>query len=230
MNVLTDLTDLTVLAVEGGGGGGGIETVLPAPAELFWGAVAFGIFYFVMQKLAFPKINQVLQERADSIEGRQQQAQERLNQAEEIRARYQAQLSDARNEANRIIDDARQTAESLRRDIVAKAESEAESIVQRAQSEVRAERERAVQQLRAEVGALSVQLAEKIVQKELDQQAHQSLVDRYITGLTTGNGGAPAAQPAGGVATRERPEGASSSSADAFGGPPREQRDEGTEL
>ncbi|MDP9022158.1 MAG: F0F1 ATP synthase subunit B [Actinomycetota bacterium] len=180
-----------------GAGGGGIPTVLPAPAELFWGAVAFGIFYWVMQKIAFPRINQVLEERAASIQGRQEQAQETLNEAQRIRDEYQEQLSDARGEANRIIEEARETAEALRRDIVAKADSEAESIVERAQAEVRAERERAVQQLRSEVGRLSIQLAEKIVHKELDQQAHQGLVDRYIEQLAGSGNGEVGTAPAG---------------------------------
>lgn len=184
MNVLA-----TTVPLAAEGGGGGIETVLPAAAELVWGAVAFAIFYFIMSRFAFPRINQALEERSASIQGRLEEAQERLREAEQIRQRYEDQLKDAKSEANRIIEEARQTAESLRRDIVNKAESEAETIVQRAQSEVQAERERAVQQLRAEVGRLSVQLAEKIVQKELDESAHQGLVDNYIRNLSgAGNG------------------------------------------
>lgn len=183
---------LIILAVEEGGGGGGLEIILPAMAELFWGAIAFAIFYFVMRKLAFPRINQLLEDRAAAIQGKLEESQEALSEAERIRRQYQEQLADAKGESNRIIDEARQTAESLRRDIVSKAESEAESIVQRAQQDVQAERERAVQQLRAEVGRLSVQLAEKIVQRELDERAHQQLIDRYIDTLAGANGETPA--------------------------------------
>ncbi|MGH3442575.1 MAG: F0F1 ATP synthase subunit B [Nitriliruptorales bacterium] len=182
MNVLATRQ---LLAAEGGGG---ITTVLPAPAELFWGAVAFLIFYLVMQRFAFPLINQVLEDRAAAIQGRISEAEERLSEADRIKAEYEEQLADAKNEANRIIEEARQTGESLRRDIVAKAETESEQIVQRARSEVQAERERAVQDLRAEVGRLSVQLAEKIVQKELDESAHAQLIDRYIGELAGTNG------------------------------------------
>lgn len=177
------LVSTGVLAQEGSTG-----VVLPAPAELFWGAVGFAIFYWVMQRFVFPRINEVLEQRAANIQGRIAESEERLSEAEQIKARYERQLADARGEANRIIDEARQTAESMRRDIVARAESEAETIVQRARSEVTAERERAVEQLRSEVGRLSVQLAGKIVDRELDADAHQSLIDRYIDSLAVTDG------------------------------------------
>lgn len=215
-----DFTDVLFVAA----GGSGIEIILPAAPELFWGAVSFALFYVILQVYAFPKINQVLEERAASIQGRQEEARKTLEEAEGVRAEYQEQLKDAKSEANRIIDEARQTAESMRRDIVAKAESEAEGIVQRAQDEVQAERERAVQQLRAEVGRLSVRLAEKIVQKELDQQTHQALVDRYIQELSgrNGNGQARAGEgDTGGVATQAPARTARDAPDGARGGRPR---------
>lgn len=170
---------------------GGTEVILPAMPELVYGAIAFLIFLGVMARYAFPRLNTVLEERAESIQGRIEAAQEQLSEAERIRENYRQQLSDARSQANRIVEEARENAESLRRDIIEKAEAEAEAIVERAQAEVRAERDRAVQQLRSEVGRLSVRLAEKIVQKELDRDSHQSLIDDYIDSLAGPNGAGP---------------------------------------
>jgi F-type H+-transporting ATPase subunit b len=176
-----------LLAAEAEEGGGGLEIILPAAAELFYGAISFAVVYFVLSKYAFPKINQVLEDRSAAIQGRMEEAEATRRQAEEARSQYQAQIGDSKAEANRIIEDAKSTAESLRRDIVAKAESEAQAIVARAQAEVANERDRALQELRAEVGALSVQLASKIVEKELDPAAHQHLVDQYIQELSRTN-------------------------------------------
>lgn len=176
---------MTVLAA------GGTQLILPAPAELVWGTVAFILFLVIMFKYAFPKINGVLEERIEAIQGRLEYAQEQVNKAERMRERYESQLDDAKSEANRIIEDARQTAQALRQDIIEKAEAEAEAIMRRAQSEVRTERDRTVQQLRAEMGRLSVQLAEKIVQRELDDEAHEGLIDDYIDTLAGTNGSGP---------------------------------------
>jgi F-type H+-transporting ATPase subunit b len=170
-----------------------LEMILPPAAELFWGAVAFAIVYLLVAKLAFPKINELLEERAASIEGKMSEADERLEEAEQTKSRYEEQLSEARGEANRIIDDARQEAEEQRRQIIARAEGEAEQILERARAEITTERDRAVQQLRAELARLSVQLAEKIIQRELDDRAHEDLVDRYIDALASSNGDTPEA-------------------------------------
>lgn len=177
-----------ILAAESEGGGGSpFGVILPEPAELVYGFIAFAIVYFVLSKLAFPRINSVLDDRTAAIQGRMEEADRAKREADALKTRYDEQLSDARSESNRIIDEAKSTAESLRRDIVAKAEAEAQTIVSRAQNEVAIERERALQELRSEVGALSVQLAAKIVEKELDPAAHQHLVDQYIQELSRTN-------------------------------------------
>jgi F-type H+-transporting ATPase subunit b len=77
------------------------------------------------------------------------------------------------------------TAESLRAEILTKAEAEAAQIVERAHTEVRAERDRALQELRTQVGAMSVELAARIVERELDGDTHQHLVDEYIERLSS---------------------------------------------
>lgn len=165
----------------------GIDVILPAAAELFWGAVAFVLVYLVLSRVAFPRLNEVLERRRESIQGQLEEAEQRLREAEEIKARYEGQLREARSEANRIIEEAKLTAENLRRDIIARAESEAQAILQRAQAEVAAERDRALQQLRAEVAALAVEIAARIVEKELDPATHRALVDEYIRTLSGSN-------------------------------------------
>lgn len=161
--------------------------ILPATPELIWGLVAFLLLLGVMSKLVFPRVNELLDDRATAIQGKMEEADAKLAEAEESKARFEESIADARGEATRIIDEAKSTAESLRADIIARAEEEARGIVERAQSEVAAERDRALQDLRTEVGALSVELASKIVERELDASTHQGLVDDYIQRLSRTN-------------------------------------------
>lgn len=179
------LATIQLLAVEEGVAEG-IE-LLPETAELIWGLVAFLILMGLMLKFVFPKLNQTLAERATAIQGKMEEADSKLNEAEAAKASYEASIADARGEATRIIDEAKTTAESLRADIVAKAEAEAAAIVERAHTEVTAERDRALQELRTQVGAISVELASRIVERELDTATHQGLVDEYIQQLSSQN-------------------------------------------
>ncbi len=170
-----------ILAVEEG-----IE-LWPAEPELIWGLVAFLLLLAAMFKLVFPKLNQTLEDRNAAIQGKMEEAEAKLTEAEEARRGYEAAVADAQGEASRIIDEAKSTAESLRADILAKAEAEAAQIVERAQSEVANERDRVLQELRTQVGGMSVELAARIVEKELDASAHEHLVDEYIQRLSSDN-------------------------------------------
>ena len=161
--------------------------LLPDTPELIWGLVAFLLLLALMYKFVFPRANQMLDDRRSAIEGKMEEADAKLVEAEEARRRFDASLDAARGEASGIIDEARETAESLRAEIVAKAEAEAAQIVQRAQTDVAAERDRTLQELRTQVGAISVELAGRIVERELDATTHAELVDDYIQRLSSQN-------------------------------------------
>jgi F-type H+-transporting ATPase subunit b len=158
--------------------------LLPDFAELLWGAVAFFVLLGLMWKFVFPKLGTALDERAALIQGRIEEAEATRQQADQLRSQYEEQLADARNQANEIVEDARQQAERQRADILARAEEEARQAVVRARDEVNAERGRLIQDLRGQVATLSVELASKIVQRELDPAQHRALVDQYINELS----------------------------------------------
>jgi F-type H+-transporting ATPase subunit b len=164
------------------------KDLYPHFSELFIGVLAFAIVFFFMWKWVLPRVNQLLEERRQKIQGELENAEQVRGQADAQLAEYRAQLSGAREEADRIIEEARKTADQLRRDIQAKAEEEGRATIVRAQEEIRAERERAFQELRAQVGELAVLLASKVVEKELDTTAHERLIDEYIDQVGVGDG------------------------------------------
>ena len=158
--------------------------LLPATAELVWGVVAFALLFAVMWRFALPAMNKMLDERRARIQGQLEEAEQIRTEAEELRRHYQQQLDRARAEANEIVEEARRDAERLREQKAKEAESEAQAIRQRARDDAEAERGRLVQQLRAQVASLSVDLAGRIVHRELDEEQHRTLVDEYIDQLS----------------------------------------------
>jgi F-type H+-transporting ATPase subunit b len=157
-----------------------IDDLTPPPAELLIGALAFAVFFLFLWKWVLPRVNQILEERREQIQGNLEKAEATRRDADRELAEYRSQIAGARDEANRIIEEARQTAEQLRADIQAKAEAEAQQSVVRAQEEIRAERDRVFQELRAQVGEIAVELAGRVVGAEIDEQAHRRLIDDYI--------------------------------------------------
>jgi len=167
----------------------GLDLILPAMEELIWGIVAFAVVFFVLNKFAFPALRKNVEARDKQIQGDLEQAENAKQEAQRQLDEYKRQLADARGEASRIIEDARQSAEQVRRDLIAKAEQDAEQITARAQEQIQAERSRALTELQGTVSELSVELAEKIVNRSIDANAHRDLVDSYIKELAGTNGG-----------------------------------------
>jgi F-type H+-transporting ATPase subunit b len=166
----------------------GADLLIPDLRELGAGIVAFAIVFFFIWKYAVPAFNEMLENRQKAIKADLEAAEAEKAEAAALKADYAAQLSGAREEANRIVEEARQAGESVRADVVARAESEAESIKSRAHQELEAERERAVGAMRREVAGLSLDVAEKLVGSSLDRDGQQALVDQFIDELGEAKG------------------------------------------
>ena len=171
------------------------KDIYPHWNELIVGAIMFAILYAFMSKFVLPRINQLLEDRREKIQGQLEQAEATRLEADKILADYREQLAGARDEANRIIEEARRTAEQLRKDLQAKAEQESQATVARAHDEIRAERDRVFQELRAQVGDIAVVLAGKVVEKELDRSAHERLIAEYIDAVAASGNGGPGEGP-----------------------------------
>ena len=161
----------------------------PKAAELITAALAFFILFFFFWKWVLPRVNKLLEERRQQIQGQLESAEETRKQAEQELADYRAQLANARDEGNRIIEEARTTADQLRRDLQANAEQEAQNTVARAQEEIRAERDRVFNELRTQVAEIAVDLAGRVVGQSLDKQTHEKLIDDYIEQVAAGEKG-----------------------------------------
>ena len=168
----------------------GLDLILPESAELIWGLLCFLIVLGVLTKVAFPKLRESVEAREKKIAGDLEEADKAKKEAKDQLEEYKQQLAEARSEANRIIEEARQQAEQVRKDMTDKADKEAEQIVARAQEQIEAERNRTVQELQGTIADLSIELAEKVVGRSLDDKSQRDLVDAYIKEVSDmgGNG------------------------------------------
>jgi len=82
--------------------------LVPNLTELITGLIAFAIVFGLLAKLLLPRIQKILEERTDAIEGGLKRAEEAQAEAAEVLKQYQAQLADARREASRIREDAKE--------------------------------------------------------------------------------------------------------------------------
>ena len=172
--------------------------LLPHPAELIVGLIAFAILYWIYATKVVPKMETMYEERAAAIEGGMQQAEDAQAEAKAALEKYNAQLAGARTEANEIRETAREQGASIVAEMRGQAQAEAARITESAKRQVDAERQQAVVSLRQEVGALSTSLASKIVGESLEDEVRQNgIVDRFLAELEAGDVKPEKVAPAG---------------------------------
>jgi F-type H+-transporting ATPase subunit b len=154
--------------------------LLPQTNELIYGGLAFIVLFVVLSKVALPAIRASLQARQDRIRHDLEAAEATRVEARHVLEEYRGQLADARAEAGRIIEESRRAADEMRQALMAQAEAQAAELRARAEADLEATVARVRADLRRQVADLAVTLAEKVVERSLDHQAHLDLVNRYI--------------------------------------------------
>jgi F-type H+-transporting ATPase subunit b len=155
----------------------------PDNSELVWGSISFVILLVLFFKWGYPAVVKTMKAREDRIKDDLEGAEGAKTEAETVLNEYRAQLADARAEAGRIIDEARQAADQVRRDLIARAETDAADLRARAQEDIRLAGERAMADLRSRVSDLAIELAEKVVERNLDRDTQIALIDNYINSV-----------------------------------------------
>ena len=146
-------------------------------------AGSFLLLIFLVKKYAWGNITSVLDERAEKISSDIDGAEEARKKAEELASKRDAELAGSRTEAKTIIENAKETAEKSKADILAEAKLEAGRLKEKANQEIAQNKAEALQSVKGDVADLTISLAEKILSKNLDSQAHKELIDQYIDQL-----------------------------------------------
>ncbi|TCP69512.1 F0F1 ATP synthase subunit B [Baia soyae] len=140
----------------------------------------FFILVFLVSKYALRPLLATMNERTNHIEGQISIAETNRAEAEKLVAEQKELLIATRTEAKEIIDRAKAQKEVEADKIMDKAKSQADQMLADAKKEIELEKMKALASLREEVGALSVQLAEKLVGETLDQKKQANLVNAYL--------------------------------------------------
>jgi F-type H+-transporting ATPase subunit b len=163
-----------------GGGGGSSNPILPAANEIIWGAISFLVLMVLLYKIGYPAVKKGMDARADKIRNSLTEAEKAKDEAQSVLDEYRQQLADAKGEASRIIEEARQAADKIRQDLRKQADAEVAEIKKRAQEDISAQASRTMADLQARVSLLAIELAEKVVERNLDRDTNKAFVDKFI--------------------------------------------------
>jgi len=152
---------------------------------LEWGTLAFQVIIFlllliVVSKYATGPIAKVLEKRRLHVENELATAERNRKESENLLAEQRRMLDEARSESKAIIDRATKQASDEAAKIIAEAQAATESMKANASAELAREVAKAKAELRDEVASISVLLASKIIEKELDEAAQKTTVDKFL--------------------------------------------------
>lgn len=145
-----------------------------------WQIANFLVLLFILKKLAYKPILNMLDERKKAIEDAINNAETAKNEAEKMRKEYELRLAAAKQESQEIVAKATKLGEDIKKEIVANAQSEATKAIQRAQEEITREKEQAIVALRDEVAVLAVMAAGKVLGKAISVEDHERLVKDFV--------------------------------------------------
>jgi F-type H+-transporting ATPase subunit b len=152
----------------------------PSPGLAIWSLLIFVLFWYIMSKVAFKPIAEALSKREEDIQKAIDQAKIAREEMSNLKAENDKLLAEAREERAKILQEAKEMKSAILAEAKLKAKDEASKIVQNAMQEIDNHKKAAMIEVKNEIGNLAIEIAEKVLQKELKDQADQ---EAYVNGL-----------------------------------------------
>ncbi len=135
---------------------------------------------YLIKRFLFDRINKVIDERKNRTDKELQDARVAKEQADEMKASYESSLVNAHAEAAQIVQDAQKEAQIRADELVQAAQVQAAGIKAKAEADIAQERKKAINEVKDEIGGLAMDIAGKVVEKEINEEDHRKLIDEFI--------------------------------------------------
>ncbi|MCI1902792.1 F0F1 ATP synthase subunit B [Enterococcus hirae] len=145
--------------------------------------LSFLILLVLVKKFAWGAVVGMMQKREDKIASDLDSAEKSRVAADRLEQARQRQLQKSRSEAMEIVNTAKKNGQQTRQQILAEAQADADQYKVKAQQEISQQKVSAESALKGTVANLSLVVAEKLMQQELDQKGHKQLIDSYLKEL-----------------------------------------------
>lgn len=138
------------------------------------------ILTLILKKFLFAPVKKIFAERQNQVDELYKSAEDSKAEAEREEALYRDKLANADAEADGIIKKAAARADRLSEEIVADANMKAAEALKKADADIAQEKKKAMNDLKNEISDISVQIAENIVKREINEEDHRELIDSFI--------------------------------------------------
>jgi F-type H+-transporting ATPase subunit b len=158
-----------------------MELLTPGTGLIIWQAIIFIGLVLLLRSLAWKPILSSLKEREESIQSALDSAEKAKSEMAALKADNEKLLREAREERDKILREARDAASRLQDQIQNDAKKSADKMIEDAKAMINTEKQAALRDVKAQVALFSLQIAEKLMKKNLaDDKAQKELIEGYL--------------------------------------------------
>ena len=138
---------------------------------------------YLIKRFLFKPINEILAKRKAMADAQLSDAAKARTEAEAMKAEYEKDMAEARSKASDIIVSAQKTATAQSDKILQEATAAAAALKEKAQNDIEQEKKKAVSEIRSEIGGIAMDIAGKVIEREINEEDHKKLIDEFIANV-----------------------------------------------
>ena len=160
------------------------SVIRPEPGLFVWSVLIFLVFWFLIGRFAFKPIANALKGREERIQSALDEAKRAREEMENLHAENEKLLAQAREERMHMLNEAKGLSDKLIGEAKTKAKEEAKKIVEKARIDIESQKNEALMEVKNKVGTIALEIAEKVIRRELDKdKGQQDYVSSMIDDL-----------------------------------------------
>ena len=138
---------------------------------------------YLIKRFLFKPINQMLEKRRAMADAEIQDAIKAKDEAKAMKAEYEQNMLEAKNKANEILVTAQKTAAIQSEEMLKEASAQVAAIKVKAENDIAQEKRKAVNEIKGEIGGMAMEIAGKVIEREICEEDHVKLIDEFISNV-----------------------------------------------
>lgn len=138
---------------------------------------------YLIKRFLFKPINEMLEKRKALADAEIQDAIKAKEEAQAMKTEYEQNMQDAKNKANEILVTAQKTAAIQSEEMLKEATEQVTAMKAKAESDIAQEKRKAVNEIKDEIGGIAVEIAGKVIEREISEEDHAKLIDEFIANV-----------------------------------------------
>ena len=138
---------------------------------------------YLIKRFLFKPVNEMLEKRKALADAQIREAEKAKADADAIKTEYEQTMKEAKEKANEILTTAQRPAALQSEEMLKEAASQAAALKSKAESDIAQEKRKAVNEIKDEIGGIAVEIAGKVIEREISEEDHTKLIDEFIANV-----------------------------------------------